>query len=176
MKYVLYTLIFTIITLPVFAQNTVYQAGHESLQHWLIPQQSNPNEYQLKLIELGKKLFFDKRLSSSGEVSCSSCHDPEKGWEDGLVKAQAIDGKISRLHTPTIVNLAFSGSFTWNGRSNSLTDEAYHAFSPKGFINAKPKLSFEGVTELLNSIPYYRTTFNQLFPEKKLQEKIFLLL
>ena len=47
-------------------------------------------------VELGSRLFFDKRLSRDNSISCASCHDPKLGWSDGLPLAKGIDNQIGR--------------------------------------------------------------------------------
>src|SRR5262245_61852526 len=49
-------------------------------------------------IELGKKLFFDKRLSKTGKMSCETCHVPEKGWADGQALSAKFDGSMNTRH------------------------------------------------------------------------------
>src|SRR5205809_1008088 len=50
--------------------------------------------------ELGKKLFFDTRLSKTGKMSCETCHLPEKGWADGQTVSTKFDGSMNPRHTP----------------------------------------------------------------------------
>src|SRR5213078_4510455 len=58
-------------------------------------------------IELGKMLFFDKRLSKSGKTSCETCHLPEKGWADAQVVSTKDDGTKNTRHTPTLYNVGY---------------------------------------------------------------------
>jgi len=71
---------------------------------------------------LGHRLFFDARLSSSGTISCASCHDPSKGFADGLQRAKGID--VGTRHTPTLWNVAYQRWYFWDGRSDSLWAQA----------------------------------------------------
>jgi cytochrome c peroxidase len=71
---------------------------------------------------LGRVLFFDKRLSSNGNVACSTCHQPDKGFADGLALAQGV-GLVPR-HTPTIIGIAYSPWFFWDGRKDSQWSQA----------------------------------------------------
>ncbi len=67
-------------------EKIVFKAGHPSLQKWLladqppIPKHTYPNQAR---IELGKKLFFDPRISRDGNMSCATCHNPAFGWGGG---------------------------------------------------------------------------------------------
>ncbi|MCO5166432.1 MAG: DUF4214 domain-containing protein [Planctomycetes bacterium] len=72
---------------------------------------------------LGKLLFFDPRLSSDGAVSCASCHDPAKGYADGRARTPGRAGPLP-LHTPALINRAFSTRQFWDGRSASLEAQA----------------------------------------------------
>ena len=73
---------------------------------------------------LGRRLFFDEILSEDGTVSCATCHQPNKGWADGLPKAVGIRGSVGPLHTPSILNAAYSGPQFWNGRTEGLVTQA----------------------------------------------------
>jgi cytochrome c peroxidase len=71
---------------------------------------------------LGQMLFFDTRLSSNGEVSCATCHQPERRFTDGLPTARAIGS--SRRNTPSLVGVAYSPWLYWDGRKDSLWSQA----------------------------------------------------
>ncbi len=72
--------------------------------------------------KLGHKIFFDKRFSSNEQVACASCHHPDKYFTDGLAKARGI-GATARS-APSIVGMAYSSWFFWDGRSDSLWSQA----------------------------------------------------
>mgnify|MGYP001822072592 CR=1 FL=1 len=73
-------------------------------------------------VKLGQQLFFDTRLSANGEVSCASCHQPEKFFADGLAQGRGI-GQTTR-NTPSIIGAAYSPWLFWDGRSDSLWSQA----------------------------------------------------
>lgn len=77
------------------------------------------------LIDLGKKLFFDPRLSGSGKLSCATCHKPELNWTDGIEKSIGHEGALNQRNSPTIQNTWFYKKLFWDGRSNSLEDQAF---------------------------------------------------
>src|SRR5262252_4455671 len=58
-------------------------------------------------VELGKKLFFDTRLSKTGKMSCESCHHPDQGWADGQALSTKFDGSMNTRHTPTLYNVGY---------------------------------------------------------------------
>lgn len=66
---------------------------------------------------LGHKFFFDNRLSANGEISCATCHQPQRFFTDGLARAQGLG--VTPRNTPTIVGTAFSPWLFWDGRKDS---------------------------------------------------------
>ena len=72
--------------------------------------------------ELGHRLFFDPRLSGTGAISCSTCHQPERSFTDGLPQGQAIG--TSKRNTPSIVGVAYSPWLYWDGRRDSMWSQA----------------------------------------------------
>ena len=71
---------------------------------------------------LGQALFFDRRLSKNGTISCAHCHDPARGWSDGRERAQGLD--LVPRHAPTLWNVAQNRWFFWDGRKDSLWSQA----------------------------------------------------
>src|SRR5882724_7796446 len=74
-------------------------------------------------IELGRRLFFDRRLSRDGSIACSSCHDPERAFSDGRPIAIGIDGRQGRRNAPALINRGYSRSFFWDGRVSTLEEQ-----------------------------------------------------
>jgi cytochrome c peroxidase len=72
----------------------------------LVPAPSD-NPQNAEKIALGRKLFFDKRLSFDGSISCASCHDPQKAFSDQRSKSIGINGQLSERNAPSILNAAF---------------------------------------------------------------------
>jgi cytochrome c peroxidase len=75
-------------------------------------------------VELGKLLFFDKRLSADDSVSCASCHDPERGWGDGTAVATGLRGQRGGRNTPSVVNAVHYAAMFWDGRAADLEEQA----------------------------------------------------
>lgn len=118
------------------------------------------NPYSDAKAELGKKLFFDPRLSSSNLISCASCHNPSFGWED----AQSLGsgnkmGKLGR-HTPTILNLAWGELFFWDGRAETLEEQALGPI----MADAEMAQPMEKLIEELKGIAGYKDAFDKAFP------------
>jgi cytochrome c peroxidase len=111
------------------------------------------------VIELGKVLFFDERLSGSGKISCATCHQPELNWTDGKEKSIGHEGALNKRNSPTIQNTWFYKKLFWDGRSNSLEDQA---FAP---INSESEMHSE-MPELprkLRQIKGYAPLFEAAF-------------
>jgi cytochrome c peroxidase len=77
-------------------------------------------------IELGKALFFEKALSRDYTVSCSSCHDPAKGFADGNALAKGINGRVGRRNAPGLYNVGIQTRFFWDGRDSTLEQQSLH--------------------------------------------------
>lgn len=82
------------------------------------------NPYSAQKAELGRLLYFDKRLSSDGTVACASCHSPAKAFTDGAAVSTGIGGQKGGRSAPTVINRAFSTQQFWDGRAPSLEAQA----------------------------------------------------
>ena len=111
------------------------------------------------LVELGRVLFFDTRLSCSGKLSCSSCHEPERSWTDGKARSEGHEGALNKRNAPTIQNVWYYKQLFWDGRSHSLEDQA---FAP---INSETEMHSEmgAVVRSLRGIPAYRELFEHAY-------------
>ena len=74
-------------------------------------------------IELGRRLFFDRRLSRDKTVSCSTCHDPKRAFSDGRATAIGVAQREGRRSSPALVNRGYGRLFFWDGRAHSLEDQ-----------------------------------------------------
>jgi cytochrome c peroxidase len=91
-----------------------------------LPQVPAPESNPLtqEKIELGRLLFFEKRLSEDETISCATCHDPKASFSDGKTVSLGIRGFRGRRHTPSLINVAFQPYLFWDGRASSLEDQA----------------------------------------------------
>ena len=111
-------------------------------------------------VELGRMLFMDPRFSSTGTVSCNSCHNVMLGGEDNRSVAMGVHGQTGGRSAPTVWNAAFSSSQFWDGRAATLEDQA------KGPVTNPIEM---GMTELeeamdrVRDIPGYRPYFEKAF-------------
>jgi|SRR5581483_261614 len=81
------------------------------------------NPYTADKAELGRYLYFDKRLSSDGTVSCATCHDPTRGFTDCAPVSTGIRGQRGNRSAPTVINRAYSLAQFWDGRAATLEDQ-----------------------------------------------------
>jgi cytochrome c peroxidase len=120
------------------------------------------NPYTLAKASLGKKLYFDPRLSVTSAQSCASCHSPGFGWGDGL--ALGIGHGMAKLsrRSPTIVNSAWGAIFMWDGRAATLEEQALGPIQSTGEMN----MPVDQLMERLASIPEYSSLFASGFPDR----------
>ena len=75
-------------------------------------------------IDLGRKLYFDPRLSRDGTISCATCHDPDKGFTDARPTSTGIGAQKGARSAPTVMNRLFSKEQFWDGRAEDLEAQA----------------------------------------------------
>jgi len=112
-------------------------------------------------IALGDKLFHDIRFSATGEVSCATCHDAEKGFTDRPLKtSEGINKLTGTRNAPTVANAAYGATQFWDGRSPSLEDQSQHPFvNPieMGLADHQP------ILDIVTSDPDYVQAFREVF-------------
>jgi cytochrome c peroxidase len=116
---------------------------------------------------LGKKLYFDTRLSVTSAQSCASCHNPGFGWGDGL--AVGVGHGMAKLgrRSPTIVNAAWGAVFMWDGRLADLEEQALGPITSPGEMN----MPIEQLMARLESIAEYKPLFAAAFPKEAMSAK-----
>lgn len=113
-------------------------------------------------IDLGRYLFFDPILSKDGTVSCASCHQPEKGFSDGLATSVGIGGQAVDRGAPSLWNVAFLKLLFWDGRATTLEEQMQGPlFADNEMANTPSNL-----LETINSVPTYGKMFREAFPER----------
>jgi cytochrome c peroxidase len=118
------------------------------------------NAHSAERWALGRALFFDPRLSGAGDVSCASCHVPSKGWEDG--RPTAVGTRQQRLgrHTPTILNTAWAAALFWDGRAETLEEQALGPIQAAGEMN----MPLDSLVGRMNASPEYKAMFRRAYP------------
>jgi cytochrome c peroxidase len=74
-------------------------------------------------IELGRRLFHDRRLSRDRSLSCATCHDPARAFSDARPVAIGISGRVGRRSAPALINRGYGRAFFWDGRAATLEDQ-----------------------------------------------------
>ncbi|MBM3802535.1 MAG: c-type cytochrome [Acidimicrobiia bacterium] len=112
-------------------------------------------------IKLGKRLYFENKLSVDGSISCASCHIPEKGFADPAQFSTGVGGKKGGRQAPTVINRLFSTKQFWDGRAASLEEQALGPVQNPAEM-AMP--SMDVVKEKLGADPSYVSDFKAAFP------------
>lgn len=111
-------------------------------------------------VRLGKKLFFDPRLSGSQTMSCASCHNPSLSWTDGNPVALGNGMKPLTRRTPTLLNVAWATSLFWDGRVKTLEEQALIPITAPAEMNG----SLAMMTGRLQMIRGYKALFAAAYP------------
>jgi cytochrome c peroxidase len=112
-------------------------------------------------VELGKMLYHDPRLSSTGTVACASCHNTMQGGEDNRPNSMGVNGQTGGRSAPTVWNAAFNKVQFWDGRAASLEDQAAGPVTNPIEMGMK---SWDDVVARLKSIDGYQQVFEAAFP------------
>ena len=112
------------------------------------------------VIELGRELFSDTRLSATNTVACATCHQPARGFSDGQRFSVGVRGTPMKRHTPHLYNLAWGRTFYWDGRASSLEAQALEPIRNVDEMGLPGDLA----AEKLHAIPSYDQAFARAFP------------
>jgi cytochrome c peroxidase len=116
------------------------------------------------LVELGKKLFFDPRLSKSGFISCNSCHNLSMGGTDNLKTSIGHNWNQGSINAPTVLNSSLNIAQFWDGRAKDLQAQAGGPIDNPGEMGSTHALA----VEVLQSIPAYVADFKKSFGTNKI--------
>lgn len=117
--------------------------------------------------ELGKHLFFDRRLSASKQIACASCHDPDLGWADGRRTAIGHNRQQGLINSPTIVNSAWLTDIFWDGRVQSLEEQVVASWSNPIEMAADT----QHISQELQKTKSYPSLFEQAFGTQQITEQ-----
>lgn len=126
-----------------------------------LPPMSHPadNPYSKAKRDLGELLFYDPRLSGSGQIACASCHDSDLGWADGRTASFGHNRKLLARNSPSILNSGHRRLLFWDGRAESLEQQAQAVLA-----NADEMHSGDAMfIDRLSDIPDYRDRFKDVF-------------
>ena len=136
---------------------TFFEKDAFNVDFFQLNNNQNPSD---KKIALGKRLFFENRLSKEGGLSCGSCHIPEMAYSDGLKVAKDKNGNNQFRNTPTLINAIYQKKFFWDGRSDNIEQQISNVFSNEVEFNSSHEMS----TEIFNDSSYQRQ-FIEVFGE-----------
>ncbi|RXJ86171.1 cytochrome-c peroxidase [Arcobacter sp. CECT 8985] len=117
--------------------------------------------YNLQKALLGKKLFFDTRLSKDNTISCASCHDIENGGDDNRDFSIGVGNKKGKVNSPTVLNSKYNFTQFWNGRVKDLKEQVSAPIHNPIEMNS----SLNDVVKKLKEDNYYNKQFNLLFKD-----------
>ena len=129
-----------------------------------------PEGHQLdfRVVDLGRRLFHDKRLSGDNTVSCATCHPLEKGGADGLSRSVGVGGALGSINAPSVLTAAFNFRQFWDGRAGSLEEQAGGpVLNPMEMASNWPQ-----VIERLGADAEIKHLFKQLYPSGLTPENI----
>lgn len=130
----------------------------EPIQPLVMPEIENP-----AMVELGKQLFFDPRLSKSGFISCNSCHNLSMGGADNLQTSIGDRWQQGPINSPTVLNSSLSVAQFWDGRAADLKEQAGGPIANPGEM----AFTHELAVDVVESIPGYVQIFEQVFGDPK---------
>jgi len=135
--------------------------GVEWKELGLLPRPTAPTENPLtkEKVLLGRLLFFEPRVSQTGEMACASCHDPDLGWADGRTVSFGLHRSALKRNSPSILNAAYAATLFWDGRAGSLEDQAEQVLQNPQEMGGSEEL----IQERLGAIPEYRAAFEKAF-------------
>jgi cytochrome c peroxidase len=120
----------------------------------------NPdNPYTQSKYELGKALFFERRLSKSNKVACATCHVPSMGWTDHKERSFGHDQQTGKRNAMTILNAAYADKLFWDGRALSLEHQAMFPIADPVEMNEKLPIAVKTIRDL----PKYQILFENAF-------------
>jgi cytochrome c peroxidase len=125
---------------------------------------SPPKQINLGMAELGKKLYFDPRLSKSGFISCNSCHNLSMGGTDNIPTSIGDKWQQGPINAPTVLNSSLNVAQFWDGRAADLKAQAGGPIANPGEMAFSHTLALN----VLESIPGYVREFRQVFGTGKI--------
>lgn len=126
------------------------------------------NPMTVEKVELGKMLYFDKRLSIDGTVSCATCHKPDYAYAEPRATSEGIDGLVGERNSPSVINTAYFTTMFWDGRAKSMEEQA--AGPMENPIEMGHDIAV--ISKQLNEIPEYKAMFQTAFGEPASKETI----
>ncbi len=111
-------------------------------------------------VALGKKLFFDKILSGDKTISCASCHIPEFAFADTLALSHGVNGFFTNRNTPSVMNMASRERLFWDGRANTLEEQALFPIKDEHEMNCPIPVAVERLNKNKNYVKWFKKIYN----------------
>ena len=152
-------------TTPRFSGSTLYVlillilAPSVQCLSVIAPQRSENNQK----VELGRALFFDKRLSEDGTVSCAACHDPASAFASGDAVAMGVRDQKGSRNAPTLLNSNLSKSYFWDGRAATLEQQAKQPLLNANEMGMNDEAA---LVARVSAVDEYRNSFRRVFPRE----------
>ena len=127
------------------------------------------NPYSSEKAQLGRLLYFDKRLSADGKIACATCHQVQRAFTDNLPVSEGIHGRKGTRRAPTIINSAYSSAYFWDGRAKSLEDQSKGPLANTNEMALDPiaKKAHKECEDRIYHIEGYKKLFKQVFGSEK---------
>jgi cytochrome c peroxidase len=122
-----------------------------------------------EIVELGKSLFHDKRLSATGDLACVTCHDPGLAYQDGLKVARGKEGMELQRNTPTIINTIYQKKFFWDGTADGLQNQITSVFDNENEFDSN---AHSILTNKILEDSTYIESIKKAFPTKKINRTV----
>ncbi|WP_199851566.1 cytochrome-c peroxidase [Brumimicrobium mesophilum] len=117
------------------------------------------NPMSVEGVELGRRLFYDTRLSLDNSISCASCHNQANGFSDPQTFSTGVNGEIGKRQSMALVNLGWQSAYFWDGRVETLEEQVLHPVSDPLEMNQ----SWDATAQKLNSVEEYQNEFYRVF-------------
>lgn len=124
-----------------------------------IPASPKSNPSSAAKVALGKLLFFEKRMSLDGTVSCATCHDPKKGWTDQRPTAIGVRQQLGHRNTPTVLNAAYHETQFWDGRAHTMEDQAKEPIANPKEMGLTHEEAVAKIAAIKGYGPYFKAAF-----------------
>lgn len=149
----------------------------KSVFRWPLPQQvthsfhspnfpEKDNPLSREGFDLGRRLFYDTRLSATNTISCASCHRQEFAFSDTATFSSGIYDRTGDRNSMSLANIGWSSRFFWDGRAGSLQEQIHHPVIDTREMGS----TWDDIITYVKASPLYREAFRKAFPKEKIGE------
>lgn len=145
---------------------TPYKISRPSHFPEMIIPADNPMTYEG--VELGKKLFYDVRLSLDNSISCSSCHDQQYAFTDPKQFSLGVNNAVGDRNSMALINLGYQNFFFWDGRAKTLEEQILGPVPNP----VEMHLKWDDAVKRIKDVKEYKEAFNQIFQTKNITKEL----